>query len=71
MEKNPIIKLSETCQRLYGENIIAEVLGKTGPDHCPVVKVRITLPNGEYEEAVGGNQKVAKQKAAKRLLEKL
>ena len=28
------------------------------------------MPNGEYEEATGSNKKVAKQKAAERLLKR-
>lgn len=66
--ENPIIKLGELTQRCYGKNIETEVIGKTGADHCPVVKVRITMPNGEYEEATGSNKKVAKQEAARLLL---
>lgn len=68
--ENPIIRLGELTQRCYGKNIETEVIGKTGADHCPVVKVRITMPNGEYEEATGNNKKVAKQKAAERLLKR-
>ncbi|PIN27556.1 putative dsRNA-binding protein [Prevotella intermedia] len=68
--ENPIIRLVELTQRCYGKNIETEVIGKTGADHFPVVKVRITMPNGEYEEATGSNKKVAKQKAAERLLKR-
>lgn len=56
---------------MYGENIQTEVLGKSGQDHCPTIKVRITLPNGVYRDAIGSNQKIAKQKAAKYLLDYL
>lgn len=68
MNENPIVKLSELVQRIYGSSLQTEVLGKTGPDHCPTVKVKITLPNGKYEIATGGNQKEAKKLAAQRLL---
>ncbi|PJI25948.1 putative dsRNA-binding protein [Prevotella intermedia] len=68
--ENPIIRLGELTQRYYGKNIETEVIGQTGPDHCPEIKVRITMPNGEYEEATGSNKKVAKQKAAERLLKR-
>ncbi len=68
MEKNinPIIRLNEMCQAQFGESIKTEVLSKTGQDHCPVVKVRITLPNGCEYTAKGSNKRVAKQKAAKK-----
>ena len=69
--ENPIIRLGELVQREFGENIETEVLSVLGADHCPLVTVRITLPNGDYETASAGNQKVAKKIAAKRLLERL
>ena len=65
---NPIITLSELVQREYGESILTEVLGKSGQDHCPVVKVRITLPNGVYRDATGCNKRVAKQKGSSRVV---
>ena len=68
---NPIIRLGELVQKEFGENIETEVLSVLGADHCPLVTVRITLPNGDYETASAGNQKVAKKIAAKRLLERL
>ena len=69
--ENPIIRLGELVQKIYGENIETEVLSVLGDDHCPLVTVRITLPNGDYETASASNQKVAKKIAAKRLLERL
>lgn len=68
---NPIIRLGELVQKMYGENIETEVLSVLGYDHCPLVTVRITLPNGEYETASACNQKVAKKIAAKKLLDRL
>lgn len=68
---NPIIRLGELVQKLSGQNIETEVLSVLGDDHCPLVTVRITLPNGEYETASAGNQKVAKKIAAKKLLDRL
>ena len=68
---NPIIRLGELVQKMYGENIETEVLSVLGDDHCPLVTVRITLPDGEYEIASAGNQKVAKKIAAKKLLDRL
>ena len=69
--ENPIIRLGELVQKLYGENIETEVLSVLGDDHCPLVTVRITLPDGEYETASAGNKKVAKKIAAKKLLDRL
>lgn len=69
--ENPIIRLGELVQKLYGENIETEVLSVLGDDHCPLVTVRITLPDGDYETASAGNQKVAKKIAAKKLLDRL
>lgn len=60
--ENPIIRLGELTQRYYGKNIETEVIGKTGADHCPVVKVRITMPNGEYEEALEAIRKLLNRK---------
>ncbi len=68
---NPIIRLGELVQKIYGENIETEVLSVLGDDHCPLVTVRITLPDGEYETASAGNKKVAKKIAAKKLLDRL
>ena len=69
--ENPIIRLGELVQKIYGENIETEVLSVLGDDHCPLVTVRITLPDGEYETASAGNQKIAKKIAAKKLLDRL
>ena len=69
--ENPIIRLGELVQKIYGENIETEVLSVLGDDHCPLVTVRITLPNGDYETASAGNQKVAKKIAAKKLLDRI
>lgn len=69
--ENPIIRLGELVQKIYGENIETEVLSVLGDDHCPLVTVRITLPDGEYETASAGNKKVAKKIAAKKLLDRI
>ncbi len=68
---NPIVLLSEKCQKMYGENIVTEVIGKTGMDHCPVIEVAIYLPNGREYRAKGSNKKEAKQKAASIALQEL
>ena len=69
--ENPIIRLGELVQKIYGENIETEVLSVLGDDHCPLVTVKITLPNGDYETASAGNKKVAKKIAAKKLLDRI
>lgn len=65
---NPIIELAELVQRQYGKNIETRVLGKTGPDHMPIVSVEIELPDGRVFEASGTNKRIAKQKAAEKAL---
>jgi hypothetical protein len=37
---NPIVELAEYCQSVFKQSILTEVLGKTGPDHNPVVEVQ-------------------------------
>lgn len=61
---NPIVELAEYCQSVFKQSILTEVLGKTGPDHNPVVEVQITLPDSTEFIAKGANQKIAKQTAA-------
>ncbi|MDR1652889.1 MAG: hypothetical protein LBS01_04455 [Prevotellaceae bacterium] len=61
---NPIIELAEKCQSIWGKPIITEVTGKTGQDHCPIISVKIMLPNGRIFVSSAGNQKAAKAKAA-------
>lgn len=68
---NPIITLGEKVQELWGMSISTEVIGKSGPDHCPTITARVTLPDGSFEEAIGSNQKEAKRKAAMKALQRL
>lgn len=70
-EINPVVRLNEIVQQQYGDSIRTAVIGKTGEDHCPEIKVRITLPDGRECEAVGPNKREAKKIAAQHLLEKL
>ncbi|MEC5393948.1 putative dsRNA-binding protein [Bergeyella sp. RCAD1439] len=65
---NPIVKLAEKCQKIFRENIETRVVSKRGPDHCPTITVEIELPDGRVYTASAENQKVAKQKAAKKAL---
>lgn len=71
MEENPIVKLGETVQKLYGGSIKTEVLDVVGKSHNPVVTVRVTLPDGASFEASGMNQKEAKKIAAVEALDYL
>lgn len=68
---NPIIELAELIQSMHGKNIETRVVGKSGADHCPTIKVEIELPTGEVFRASGSNQKEAKQKAAHEALKYL
>lgn len=70
MNKNPIVLLAELAQKKWHANIETEVIDMWGEDHCPLIEVRVTLPNGAYEEAVANNQKEARKKASLSLLEK-
>lgn len=66
---NPIIKLNELCQKKYGMSIETELVSKTGADHCPSIKVKVTMPTGDYACGIASNQKEARQKAAQKLLD--
>jgi hypothetical protein len=68
---NPMTELSEEIQSMYGKPIQIEVTGKTGPDHDPLISVRITLPDNSIFEATGKNKKIAKRQAAELALESL
>lgn len=67
--ENPIVTLAERVQKEFGENIETRVIGKTGPDHCPVITVELVLPYGKIYRASGSNQKEAKKLAAQYALE--
>ena len=62
---NPIVKLSELCQKKFKESLMTRVVNKIGADHNPVIEVEIILPDGKVYTGYGSNQKIAKQKAAK------
>lgn len=68
-ESDHISRLNEICQKKYGKNLTCELVSKTGADHCPRIKVRVTTPDGRSVVATGYNQRVARQEAAKRLLD--
>ena len=67
--QNPITKLAEAIQQLYGKNIETFVVSKVGKDHNPTIEVKILLPNENEYFAEGGNQRIAKRLAAEKALE--
>lgn len=69
--ENPVVELAQLCQKNFRESILTEVIGSTGPCHCPVISVKITLPNGDFYEASGINKREAKKAAARKALEDL
>ena len=42
-----VVILSEKVQKYFQSNIITNVIDKTGPAHCPIITVKILLPNYE------------------------
>ncbi|MBC7737462.1 MAG: ribonuclease III [Candidatus Saccharibacteria bacterium] len=50
---------------------IYEEAARTGPDHQPVFTVKVTLANGETEQARAGAKRIAEQQAARSLLARL
>lgn len=66
---NPIIELNEKCQKKYGMSIETELVSKTGADHSPSIKVKVTMPTGDYAYGTASNQKEARKEAAKKLLD--
>jgi len=68
LNQNPIITLSEWSQKIFRQSIETAVIDKAGPDHCPLIIVHITMPDGEIFRGNGGNQKDAKKKAAEEAL---
>jgi len=61
---HPMIKLSEYCQKRWGENIVCEIAQKDGPVYSPTILVKLTLPNGDCYTGSGSNQRIARQLAA-------
>ena len=46
-------------------------LAKSGPDHAPEMTYEVSVDNAGSESAIGGNRKIAEQKAAAALLARL
>lgn len=72
IEENPIIELGLAMQKIYGGNIITEIVSVVGPSHNPIVTAMITLPDSNKTVYVGTgkNQREARQNAAKEALSK-
>jgi dsRNA-specific ribonuclease len=67
--ESPIEVLGLKCQKKWGKNIHTELISCTGPSHNPLIKVKITLPNGKIYFAEGyKNQKILRQEAAEKAL---
>ncbi len=64
---NPVVRLNELCQTLYGENLRFGI-SNVGDQLNPVIKAELTTPWGFFE-AFGQNQRLAKTKAAEVALE--
>ncbi|XP_031849263.1 protein Loquacious-like [Nomia melanderi] len=62
--------LQEHCQKMNLPDPCYEHFGTTGPHHRPVFEIRCTVAS-EHSEESASTKKIAKQKAAKKLLEHL
>lgn len=67
--QNPVSKLGEIIQKMYGKNIETHVVSKTGPDHNPKLEVEVLLPNGKKYNGISSNRKKAACVAAEKALE--
>lgn len=68
---NPVIELSLKIQKMYGKNIITEMISQEGPDHCPTITMRVSLPNGDSYTGSGENKKEGSKAAARKALAEL
>lgn len=69
MDTSKIIAyVAEKCQRDFRANLTTEVIDKKGPDHSPVITVKVTFPEGEFFFGKGSNQKIAKAEACKQAM---
>ncbi|WP_439649793.1 ribonuclease III [Gymnodinialimonas ulvae] len=50
---------------------VYEEIGRSGPDHAPLFRVRVTLDNGQHAEAEAKAKRQAEQAAAQALLARL
>ena len=69
--RDPKTSLQEWAQGRAMPPPIYEETGREGPDHQPIFTVRVTLANGETEEAKAGSKRIAEQMAARTLLTRL
>lgn len=63
---NPVVQVNEFCQEMYGQNIQFEI-SNIGDQLTPNIRAELITPWGIFE-AYGGNQRVAKSKAAEAAL---
>ncbi len=68
---NPITELNLYCQKVYRKSITTKVVKIEGEPHIPTITVEIRLPNGEVYKETASNQKIAKQLAAEKALQKI
>ena len=65
------IKLQEYSLKKYKELPKYKLFKQTGPNHKPVFKVEVTIPNSKKFSANGTSKKNAEQNAAKKLITEL
>ena len=68
---DPKTKLQEYSLKKYKELPKYKLFKQTGPNHKPVFKVEVTIPNSKKFSANGTSKKNAEQNAAKKLITEL
>lgn len=69
--RDPKTSLQEWAQGRGMAPPVYEEVARSGPDHQPVFTVRVTLADGQSEEATAGAKRLAEQMAARTLLGRL
>ena len=64
-------RLQEVCQRRFGALPTYALLENSGPEHAPLFRVSVTLPDGRALFAEGGGRRRAEHEAARNALELL
>ncbi len=64
-------KLQEYTLKKYKELPKYKTYKQTGPQHSPVFKVEVKIPNSKKYVAIGNSKKNAEQNAAKKLIQEL
>lgn len=60
--------LQEECQHTFGALPTYALLESSGPEHAPLFRVSVTLPDGRVFEAEGSGRKRAEHEAARKAL---